>query len=160
VALRRLLLIRHAQAGNAPLDADRPLTEHGAEQARAVGGWLAERALVPDRVLVSPARRAAQTWAAAAGRLAGAAEPTSDARIYDNTLDTVLAAIRETPDEVRCLAVVGHNPSLGALADELTPDSLQNGFPAGAVVVFELPVPFAALDPGTATLSAVHLPGR
>jgi phosphohistidine phosphatase len=154
------LLIRHAQAGNAPLDRDRPLTGHGTAQAAAIGAWLAERALVPDRVLVSPARRAAQTWAAAAGRLAAAAEPTPDDRIYENTLDAVLAAIRETPDEVRCLAVVGHNPSLGALADELAPDSLQTGFPAGGVAVFDLPVAFAELAPGTATLTDVHLPDR
>ena len=155
-----LLLIRHAQAGNAPLDRDRPLTEHGTAQALALGAWLAERSLVPDRVLVSPAQRAAQTWAAAAGRLVGAAEPTVDNRIFENTFDSVLAAIGETPDGVRCLAVVGHNPSLGALADELAPDGLTHGFPAGGAAVFELTAGFTALAPGTATLSAVHLPPR
>jgi phosphohistidine phosphatase len=160
VAPRRLLLVRHAQAGNAPLDTDRPLTERGTAQAAAIGGWLADRALVPDRVLVSPARRAVQTWAAAAGRLTAAAQPSVDPRIYDNTVDAVLAAIRETPDAVRCLAVVGHNPSLGALTDELAPDSLESGFPAGGVAVLELPGAFAALAPGAATLSDVLLPTR
>jgi|tagenome__1003787_1003787.scaffolds.fasta_scaffold20858142_1 phosphohistidine phosphatase len=160
VAPRRLLLVRHAQAANAPLDRDRPLTDHGTEQARAIGTWLAERALVPDRALVSPARRAAQTWAAAAERLSGAAEPTFDERLYANTLDAVLAAIREFPDGVRCLAVVGHNPSIGALAHELGNGSFESGFPAGGVAVFELAGTYAALEPGTARLSDVHLPGR
>jgi phosphohistidine phosphatase len=153
---RRLLLIRHAQAGNAPLDADRPLTEHGTGQARAIGAWLAERALVPDRVVVSPARRAAQTWATAAAQLTSV-DPTVDARIYDNTFDAVLAAIRETPDAIRCLAVVGHNPSIGGLAHELGDRSFDSGFPAGGVAVLELPGPYAALEPGTARLTAVHL---
>ena len=165
MAPRRLLLVRHAQAANAPLDRDRPLTEHGTEQARAIGSWLAERALVPDRALVSSARRAGQTWAAAAERLSGAAEPTLDERIYDNTVDAVLAAIQETPHEVRVLAVVGHNPSIGALAHELDDGrgpaapraSLEGGFPAGGVAVFELSVAFADLAPGTATLSTVDL---
>jgi phosphohistidine phosphatase len=160
MAPRRLLLVRHAQAGNAPLDRDRPLTEHGTQQARAIGAWMAEHELVPDRVVVSPARRAVQTWAAAASRLTGAPEPTVDTRIYDNTFDAVLAVIRETTDEIRCLAVVGHNPSIGALAQELALDSVGDGFPAGGVAVFEPPGAFAALAPGTATLRDVHLPGR
>jgi len=157
VASRTLLLVRHAPAGNAPLDADRPLTGHGTEQARAIGTWLAEHALVPDRVVVSPARRAVQTWAAAAERLA-AAEPTVDPRIYENTFDAVLAAIHETPDDVGCLAVVGHNPSIGGLAHELAHGSLDDGFPAAGVAVFELTGTFAAVAPGTATLSRFRAP--
>ena len=158
MASRTLLLVRHAQAGNAPLDADRPLTGHGTEQARAIGTWLAEHALVPDRVVVSPARRAVQTWTAAAERLA-AAEPTVDPRIYENTFDAVLEAIRETPGDVRCLAVVGHNPSIGGLAHALGDRSFDSGFPAGGVAVLELPAPYAALEPGTATLTDGLLPG-
>jgi phosphohistidine phosphatase len=157
VASRTLVLVRHAQAGNAPLDADRPLTGHGTEQARAIGTWLAEHALVPDRVVVSPARRAVQTWAAAAERLA-AAEPTVDPRIYENTFDAVLEAIHETPDDVGCLAVVGHNPSIGGLARELAHGSLDDGFPAAGVAVFELTGTFAAVARGTATLSRFRAP--
>jgi phosphohistidine phosphatase len=157
VASRTLVLVRHAQAGNAPLDADRPLTGHGTEQARAIGTWLAEHALVPDRVVVSPARRAVQTWAAAAERLA-AVEPTVDPRIYENTFDAVLEAIHETPDDVGCLAVVGHNPSIGGLAHELAHGSRDDGFPAAGVAVLELTGTFAALAPGTATLSRFRAP--
>ena len=114
-------------------------------------------ALVPDRVLVSPARRAVQTWAAAAERLA-AAEPTVDPRIYENTFDAVLEAIHETPDEVGCLAVVGHNPSIGGLAHELAHGSRDDGFPAAGVAVLELTGTFAAVAPGTATLSRFRAP--
>ena len=59
---RRLLLIRHAQAGEGPVDADRPLTAAGEERALAIGVWLERAGVLPDRVLVSPARRAARTW--------------------------------------------------------------------------------------------------
>ena len=59
---RRLLLVRHAQAAAGPVDAERPLTKRGALHAAAIGSWLAQAGLVPDRVLVSPARRALQTW--------------------------------------------------------------------------------------------------
>src|SRR3954453_9424386 len=59
---RRLVLVRHAQAAQGEVDADRTLTERGARQAAAIGAWLAQTGLIPDRVVVSPARRAQQTW--------------------------------------------------------------------------------------------------
>jgi phosphohistidine phosphatase len=152
---RRLLLIRHAEAGNAPLDRDRPLTDRGRRQAAGVGAWLAENGFVPHRAVVSPALRAVQTCETAVPRGACDVEP----RIYDNTLGDLLAVIREAPHEVQTLALVGHNPSIGALAAELAaPDHLETGFPAATVAVFVLGTPFADVAPGTATLEAVRLP--
>jgi phosphohistidine phosphatase len=165
VPTRRLLLIRHAQAGNAPLDADRPLTEHGERQAATIGEWLADVGIVPDHVVVSPARRASQTWERAGSP---GPTPTTDPRIYDNTVDDLLAVIGETPDAVAALVVVGHNPSIGALAAELgdgeadlqLQDQIERGFPAAGVVVFEVPEPFGNVRAGTATLTAVRWPDR
>jgi phosphohistidine phosphatase len=154
-----LLLVRHAEAGNAPLDRDRPLTDRGQRQAAGIGAWLAENGLVPDRAAVSPALRAVQTCETAVPSGACDVEP----RIYDNTVDDLLAVIRETPEDVQTLAVVGHNPSIGALAAELDPspaarDDLELGFPAATVAVFALGTPFADVAPGTATLHAYRLP--
>jgi phosphohistidine phosphatase len=164
---RRLLLVRHAQAAEGPVDADRPLTERGARHAAAIGSWLEQAGLVPDRVLVSPARRAAHTWELAATPLAPDRQPILDGRIYDNTVEALLAAIRETPEEVRTLAVVGHNPSVGALADVLDDGQggpaarrdVEAGFRTGGLAVFVLATPFAAIGPGGATLSDFTVPG-
>jgi phosphohistidine phosphatase len=158
---RRLLLVRHAKAAAGPVDADRPLTERGARQAAALGAWLAQAGLVPDRVVVSPARRAVETWKRAGASLGEGHQPVVDERIYDNTVEALLAAIRETPEGVRTLAVVGHNPSVGELAGVLddgqgSPAARRDvdaGFPTGAVAVFLLATPFAGLTPGAATLS-------
>ncbi|MBB3083092.1 SixA phosphatase family protein [Geodermatophilus sabuli] len=162
----RLVLIRHAQAGSAPVDVDRPLTEHGLRQAAAIGSWLGRAGLVPDAVLVSPARRAVQTWERAGVVLVPGLQPVLDARIHDNTVGAVLAAVRETPDEVHTLAVVGHNPAVGQLVTVLddgqgTPVARQdarNGVPAGGVAVFDLAGPFADLAPGGATLTEFTVP--
>lgn len=156
---RRLVLIRHAKAAGGAVDADRPLTEGGARQAAAIGPWLEQAGLVPDRVLVSPARRAAQTWEAAAPT--SAARPTTEPRIYDNTLDALLAAIRETPDDVTTLALVGHNPSIGELVHALDDgqgspaarQALDASFPTGAVAVFVVGGSFRELEPGGARVS-------
>ena len=160
---RRLLLIRHAPAAAGPVDVDRPLTGDGARRATAIGAWLEQVGSAPDRVLVSPARRAQQTW-----ELAGVpVEPVVDPRILDNTVEALLAAIREIPDDVRSVAVVGHNPSIGELSAVLDGGqgsaearrAVDRGFPAGGVAVFSLPGSFAALAPGAATLSDFAVPG-
>src|ERR687889_24611 len=163
---RRLLLIRHARAAGGPVDLERPLTAEGVQQAVALGSWLEHAGLVPDRVLVSPARRAVQTWEQAGAALSSRAQPIGDARIGDNTVDALLAAIRETPDDVLSVAVVGHNPSIGELAsvlddgrsDPVARRGVESGFPAGSVAGFEDAVSFAAVGPGTATLRDFRRP--
>jgi phosphohistidine phosphatase len=162
---RRLLLIRHAQAAGAPVDRDRPLTARGARNAAAIGSWLQDGGFVPDGVVVSPALRARQTWEQAAALLPDLT-PTVDERIYDNTVEAVLAVLTETPEDVQTLIVVGHNPSVGEVAFALDdgegdPDArrkLQAGFPAGAVAVFEPVTSFGEVAPGTATLTGFAVP--
>ncbi len=162
----RLLLIRHAQAGDAPVDRDRPLTAKGARNAAAIGSWLEKAGAVPDRVLVSPAVRAAQTWAAAAASVAPELPPTVDERIYDNTVEALFTVIGEVGDGVPTLAVVGHNPSVGELAAALDDGEgepaavreLRHGFPTGAVAVFDCATAFADLAPGGARLTAFGVP--
>ncbi|MGY1760870.1 phosphohistidine phosphatase SixA [Geodermatophilus sp. SYSU D00779] len=163
---RRLLLIRHAKAAGGPVDRERPLTAEGVQQAAALGAWLEHAGLVPDRVLVSPARRAVQTWEQVGAALSTGVQPIGDARIHDNTVEALLAAIRETPEDVRSVAVVGHNPSIGALAgvlddgrgDPVARRALESGVPAGGVAVFDLAVSFAAVGPGVATLRNFRVP--
>jgi len=166
VPTHRLLLVRHAQAADGPADVDRPLTETGALNARAIGAWLAEARLAPDRVLVSPARRALETWDGAAPMVVPKPDPVVDPRIYDNSVETLLAAIGETGEDVQVLVVVGHNPSIGELARALDDGQgsaaargdVEADFPAGAVAVFSLVVPFAELASGTATLEDFAVP--
>jgi phosphohistidine phosphatase len=158
---RRLLLIRHAKAGEAATDIERPLTGRGERQAAAIGTWLTDAGLVPDRAFVSPARRAAQTWELAAAQLGERPAQVVEPRIYDNTVEALLAVLADTPDDVSTLAVVGHNPSIGQLAYDLEDGEgsatarrdLEAGFPTGTVAVFTLTLPFGDVAPGTATLT-------
>ena len=157
------MLVRHAQAAGGAVDADRALTEHGARRAAAIGAWLGQAGLVADRVLVSPARRAVQTWE----QTGGGPLPVVDPRIYANTVEALLAAIRDTPEDVRDLVVVGHNPSIAGLAAALddgegAPEARRDvgsGFPTGGVAVFALSASFGEVAPGTARLEAFAVPG-
>jgi phosphohistidine phosphatase len=168
VPRRRLVLIRHAQAGDAAIDLDRPLTERGQQQAAAVGEWLARTGIAPDRVLVSPALRARQTWERARAALACAPEPDVEERIYDNTVDGLVEVIRESPEDVQTLVLVAHNPAVGTLGSELddgegsepAQQTLAAGFPPASVALFGVEAPFAVLGPGQATLLEVVVPAR
>jgi phosphohistidine phosphatase len=157
---RRLVLVRHAQAGDAVTDRERPLTELGQQQAAAMGEQLAALGAAPDRVLVSPALRARQTWERISAALPAMPEPEVEERIYDNTLDGLFEVVRESAEDVRTVVVVGHNPAVGQLAADLDDgdgdddarESLSHGFPPASVAVFEVDTPFAVVGPGTATL--------
>lgn len=163
---RRLVLIRHARAADAATDAERPLTPEGEQQAAAIGRWLRTADLVPDLVVVSPARRAAQTWHRAAAQLSTPPAPTVDQRIYDNAVEFLLAVIQETPADVGTVALVGHNPSIGTLASVLDDgagspaarQALRSGFPTGCVAAFDLGTPFDAIAAESATLIACSVP--
>lgn len=165
---RRLVLIRHAKAAQEGVDRDRALARRGTTEAPAIGRWLAGRQLIPDRVVVSPARRARQTWELAAADLAAsgpgaAAEPELDERIYDNSVDDLLAVIRETPAAVSTVAIVGHNPAVQELAmtfDDGGGDAdgrreLAEKYPTSGVAVFAVTDPWAVAAAGTLISFAV-----
>lgn len=162
----RLLLIRHAKAADGAIDIERPLAERGIRDAGAIGTWLVRADLRPDHVLVSPARRARQTWKRASAALRSSPEPTVEPRIYDNSPESLLAAIRDVPKKVETLALVGHNPSIAELADLLDdgdPDrdarhELDAGFKTGGVAVFRVDGSFASIGPGQARLSGFAVP--
>jgi len=130
----RLVLVRHAKAEReGPFDAQRPLAPRGRVDAVAIGRWLTSHGIAPDRVVLSPTLRTRETW-----QLTGIDMPPVylDERIYDNTIEDLLAVVRDTPPDVRTLLAVGHNPSMGSLASLWAPQLSE--FRTGAVAVFEL----------------------
>lgn len=166
VSTRRLVLVRHAKAEAGSPDVQRPLARRGVRDAGAVGQWLADRGLVPDRAVVSPARRAVQTWDIAAGQLGDVAPARIDDLIYVNTVDDLLAVIHPTSDEVSTLLLVGHNPSMVELAtvvddgsgDENARAELSRGYPTSGVAVFALDTSWVDVGRATGTLTAFAAP--
>jgi phosphohistidine phosphatase len=146
----RLMLLRHAKSSwpAGMHDAERPLSDRGEAAARLMGGYMAHHALIPDRVLCSPARRTRDTWAgiwaAIAVQSPAAVDIVFDGRLYGATRHGILSVIRDQDDTVRTLLLLGHNPGLQEAAELLIAagdvdlrERLREKFPAAALAVLD-----------------------
>lgn len=148
-AMRRLMLLRHAKTERAApgeRDRDRKLMKRGRADAPAIGAYMAHHGFLPDLALVSPAKRAQETWALVAAAFAKAPRMITDERIYNASPETLIGAIGETR-KAHTLAVVGHNPGLHNLALQLIAagdvdmrKALNDKLPTAGLVVIDLPV--------------------
>jgi phosphohistidine phosphatase len=108
-----LILWRHAEAEPGEPDLGRRLTSKGLKQAERMAQWLDSH--LPDtcRVLVSPADRAQQTAVALQRKFKTVPELAPGASVA-----AVLAAAN-WPDSREPVLIVGHQPTLGAVASFL-----------------------------------------
>jgi phosphohistidine phosphatase len=143
----RLMIFRHAKAEKgAPgmRDRDRALNPRGHKDAARMGAYLTYHQLMPDRVLVSPARRTRETWDGLAAALRGAFDVEHEERLYDAGADMLVTVLRETEAAVCNLLVIGHNPGLHALTQMLIAagdvearERLNEGLPTSGLVVID-----------------------
>jgi len=108
-----LVLWRHAEAEPGEPDLGRRLTAKGQKQAERVGEWLERRLPETARILVSPADRAQQTALALKRKF-----KTVDEIGPGASASAVLAAAG-WPDSREAVVIVGHQPTLGAVASFL-----------------------------------------
>jgi phosphohistidine phosphatase len=105
-----LVLWRHADAEDGIPDEARRLTAKGRKQAKKMAAWLAAHLPAGYRVLVSPATRTQETAAA-----------LTEHAVIDKAVSTtatpqgVLKAAG-WPEGTGTVVVVGHQPTLGAVA--------------------------------------------
>jgi phosphohistidine phosphatase len=118
-----LMLLRHAKSSPADAgqaDSDRPLNNRGRRAAVAVGRYMASNDLMPQLVLCSPATRAKETWGLAAAQLTTAPSTLIVPEIYDfGDGKALLNYLRRKAKAEQSLLLVGHNPSMGSLAQIL-----------------------------------------
>lgn len=147
--MRRLILLRHAKSDwpDGIADLERPLAARGRAAAPLVGAYLARESLIPDRVLVSSARRTRETWELVAPCLPRLPDTENEPRIYEASCARLLAVLRDQPADVHTLMLVGHNPGMEELAETLVHegpllarDAMGEKFPTGAVAVIDLPI--------------------
>lgn len=162
---RRLVLVRHAKAeGFAPRDIDRVLADRGRRDAAALGGWLREQGIAPDVAYVSSATRTQETWQILAEAAGWSVDPRIEGGLYGADEEGVIDLVRDAPAEAATVLVVGHNPTIGMLAQllddgegSLDAPELAVGFPTGAAAVFTLECAWEDLEPMCARLVDFHV---
>lgn len=165
--MRRLILLRHAKSDrpSGVADLDRPLNTRGKRAAPQMGAYLAAEGLIPDAVVVSPARRTRETWDAVQGALKEL-EAQIVSSIYEAPETALLAVVRSTPDTTGSLLMIGHNPGLQDLAMRLAGSGEKAGrrrlaleFPTAAVVVLDFEADaWSAVADGTGRLERFVAP--
>ncbi|TSA49094.1 MAG: histidine phosphatase family protein [Nitrosomonadales bacterium] len=108
-----LILWRHAEAEDSLPDMGRVLTAKGHRQAEKMAAWLKTRLPDDARVLVSPAKRTQQTAAALSKDFTTVKDINTGASV-----DEVLTAAG-WPNADGAVLIVGHQPTLGAVAARL-----------------------------------------
>lgn len=140
---RRLILMRHAKSSwdDAALDDfDRPLNARGHRSAAALGLWLANKGLLPDRVLCSPSRRTLQTLD---GLHLGALPVDTPEALYHAPAHVLLDTLHAQASGATVL-MIAHNPGCAGFAARMlaTPPGHPrfHDFPTGATLVIDLPI--------------------
>ncbi len=161
--------MRHAKSDYPPgfptqmADHDRPLAARGVREAGLAGDWL--RANMPsiDGVLCSTATRARQTLAKS--RIDAPVRYAE--RLYGATPGTMIEEINTVSDGVTTLLVVGHEPTMSAVAlalagssgtDAAAAERISAKFPTSAIAVLTVPCEWKALELGRAALTGFEVP--
>lgn len=139
--MKTLLILRHAKSSwsNARLaDHDRPLNARGRRDAPRMGRLLQQEDLMPDLIISSSAERALTT-----------AELVAMESGYDNAMlvtrdlyhampEDYVDVLRAQGGEARRVMVVGHNPGVEELLDDLTGE--EERMPTAALALVYLPI--------------------
>ncbi len=168
---RTLTLVRHAKAEHVQgrPDHDRALAQRGRRDARAVGEWLSDpaHAVVHQLALCSTSERTRQTLAGIFAGRAPVEETRFDERIYDASAAHLLDVLREVPDTVHAVMMIGHAPGIPVLATALAHndsgssdvmDQLSLGFPTSGLAVLGFDGSWSRLAPETAYLRDFVVP--
>ena len=155
---RRLYVLRHAKSSwDSPElpDHDRPLSERGQRAVKLLARYVDEQEIRPDLILCSSARRTRETLEGVSPQGTALIEH----RLYAASCDDLLRRLRELPDELSSVMLVGHNPALQTLVVKLSAgeregrpagaeglEEIRHKLPTGALVTLEVQAPWSELD--------------
>jgi phosphohistidine phosphatase len=162
--MKTLTLVRHAKSSwefpGTP-DADRPLNKRGKKDAPAMGQRLAAKVLSPDLIVTSPAKRALKTAKMVAGEIGYPKKKlVIEKRVYLADVVELMSVLHEIDNNYKDIFLVGHNPGLTDLVNDLMDESILNVPTCGVVrAKFNIET-WKALGKGTGKLEFFDYPKR
>lgn len=135
---RKIILLRHGESADkqpGQSDFERNLTERGVSSIAALAKVLSNENLIPDYFLASPAIRTKQTTDIIIERLTISIIPQFEMDLYNGAESVYLQQILSHHSNWNCLLLVGHNPSISALAGKLSNKNFVGLLPGEAAIV-------------------------
>jgi phosphohistidine phosphatase len=139
--MKTLLVLRHAKSSwNDPAldDHERPLNKRGRRDGPRMGELLRQHGLIPELVISSDAVRARLTAEAVAKAARYTGKILLDKDLYAASPADILSVLRKIPANAEAVMIVGHNPGLEELVEQLTGE--QQDFPTAALAQIVLPI--------------------
>jgi len=136
---KKLYLMRHAQSADkqpGQPDIERELTVHGMREALQIGAYLQSENFFCDLFLCSTAIRAKSTMEFVLEALKLPAEKILfNDEIYNASTRVLYEQIVNMDDHVNSVIIVGHNPSITYLTENLTRAEVGDMAPAGLAII-------------------------
>jgi phosphohistidine phosphatase len=139
--MKTLILMRHAKSSwKEPelTDHERPLNKRGQKDAPRMGRLLKDKKLVPDLIFSSTAERARQTVEGLVEKSGFKNKVEYVESLYMAEPSVIIETIKNTPDKVDSILVVGHNPGLEGLVQIL--GRKVESLPTGSIARISLPI--------------------
>ena len=163
--MKTLYLVRHAKSSwkHPELsDIDRPLNKRGKSNAPMMADRLAQRLSgdVIEQIIASPAKRAQSTAKKLAAGIGFDWKQIDTARsLYFDGINAMLDVIRSTNEDHQHLMLVGHNPDMTDLLNELVGHVTYN-MPTCAIATIQFDSSWSEIDFGKGALINYDYPKK
>ena len=155
-----LFLLRHAKSSwDDPYqrDFDRPLNPRGKNAAPMMGQVIKDKGIKPSKILCSPAQRTRETLELLnqTANLDSSIEFVDG--IYEASTGELRKILRNVKQKHESVLMIGHNPGMEGLANDLTGD--YERFPTAALASISLNIDaWKDLDPATGVFNWIITP--
>jgi len=142
--MKYILLLRHAKSSWKDLslsDHNRPLNKRGKRTAPIMGQRLSIKEHQPQYVISSTAKRALDTACIVTNEIGFNLDKIeTKSRLFHAWPDDICEVIAQCDDSFDKLMVVGHNPGVTMLANELLKSNKFNNIPTAGLVTISLDI--------------------
>jgi phosphohistidine phosphatase len=165
----RIYLLRHAKSSwddPALADHERPLAKRGRKAAKALRRHVRDAGVSPDLILCSSAARATETLQGIRKGLGDGIRVEIEPDLYGGGSDELRARLQALPEDVGAVMLIGHNPAIEELAQELAGEDgdtdararMQAKYPTGGLATLSFSGAWSELDRALARLEAFVVP--
>jgi len=153
--MKEILIMRHAKSDWSTMDLkdfDRPLNKRGRKAAVRMAQELANRNMLPDTIIASPAARAKETTELMLTNKAFQLDVEWEKEFYMARNSVIINKLHNLPETVKRPLLVGHNPTWEDVVALLAKNTDWVTMPTATIVLLKFDGKWTDLKPKSAKL--------